>query len=667
MAPIPRLGFSLPLSLPFFLTLAAGSAAAADGGFALGEVRVSASQPQTPLNPVATSVSGEDITRFGRDTLGQALNLLPGVTFSTNMRNEQTITVRGFDGRRTPLFLDGIPVYIPYDGQVDFGRFLTFDLAEIEVAKGFSSIALGPNTMGGAINMVTRKPKAAFELRGQAGLASGGERKVSANLGSNQGAWYVQAGVAATSADSYPLSSDFAPTPLEDGGRRNNADRKDSKLSLKLGITPGNGSEYAFGLASQRGEKGQPPNTNPRAMPLNFWRWPGYDKDSLYFIADQRLGSSEKLKVRLFRDDYAYNMACFSNANYNVGRNCQFGTPLAPVFAIEDSVSGASFILESTRFAAHVIRVAYHHKTDTHDERTTGATTAYRDRTQSFGIEDTIRLTDRLDLALALSRDEETALTSGNFGNPADQAKTNAQAGLFYLLEDGTQLYTTLARKSRFPSIRERFSQQVGTQGGMLTGVANPNLGAETARHLELGVRTRVDKWSLEAALFHARIDDSIQSVTFTSGGRMMGQLRNVGEAVNKGMELSARYAAPGLTAGSSYTYLARRNIDTPNLPATDTPRNKLFAFADWLFAPNWHLVAALDAENGRTVSTAINRAAYAPAGGFALLHLKLQYAIAPGVQLEFGANNLADRNVQLMDGLPLPGRVLFANLNFRM
>ena len=660
------------IAVPFWISLACAGVAplanAEPAAFQLGEVKVSASRDDGKLDPVGTQVPGDDMERFGRNTVSQAINLLPGVAFSTNMRNEQTISVRGFDGRRTPLFLDGIPVYVPYDGQVDFSRFLTFDLAEIEVAKGFSSVAYGPNTMGGAINLVTRRPRAELEANVLAGFASGNERKLAANLGSNQGTWYVQVGASHVDADSYRLSGDFTPTSLQGAGHRNNADYQDEKFSLKLGLTPGGGNEYAIGLSSQRADKGQPPNVNPKANPLNFWRWPGYDKDSLYFIADQSLGDLERVKLRVFKDDYAYQLACFSNASYNVGKNCQFGTPVAPVYFLDDSVTGASLVLESRRIGGHVIRAAFHTKTDTHDEHTTGAVTTYRDRTKSLGIEDTVRLTDQLDLAIGVSRDSETALTSGNYGNPADQDKTNAQAGLFYLLGNGTQLYATLARKSRFPSIKERFSQQVGTQGGMLNGIANPDLQAETAFHKEIGLRTRYADWTLEAALFHARISDSIQSVTFVSAGKTFGQLQNVGEAVNQGVELSANWK-PGsaLSVGGNYTYLARSNVSNPAVLPTDTPRNKLFAYVDWLFFPGTRVVASLDAENGRAVLSAVDKSAYLRAAGFVSLSLKLAQSLGKGLTFEVGATNLTDRNIQLMDGLPLPGRTLFANLNFRL
>lgn len=101
----------------------------------------------------------ETIRLHDKETVGAALNLSSGVTLSkVGARNEEMIYVRGFDLRQVPIFLDGIPVYVPYDGYADLGRFNTFGIAHIDIAKGFSSLIYGPNTLGGAINLVSRKP-----------------------------------------------------------------------------------------------------------------------------------------------------------------------------------------------------------------------------------------------------------------------------------------------------------------------------------------------------------------------------------------------------------------------------------------------------------------------------------------------------------------------------
>ena len=89
---------------------------------------------------------------FNRTDVSHALNILPGISLSNvGARNESTVFVRGFDSRQVPIFIDDVPVYISYDGYVDLARFTTFDLAEINVSKGFSSVLYGPNTIGGAI------------------------------------------------------------------------------------------------------------------------------------------------------------------------------------------------------------------------------------------------------------------------------------------------------------------------------------------------------------------------------------------------------------------------------------------------------------------------------------------------------------------------------------
>ncbi|UWX57174.1 TonB-dependent receptor plug domain-containing protein [Chlorobaculum sp. MV4-Y] len=152
--------------------------------------------------------------RLDKQNLSEAANLLPGVTISNvGGRNEGMIYVRGFDMRQVPLYLDGVPLYVPYDGYVDPNRFLTANLSEVSVSKGFTSVLYGPNTLGGAINMVSRKPEKKLEGNVTAGGSMGNDEIDagfgSVNIGSNQGKWYVQAGLSVLSCDFMPLSGSY--------------------------------------------------------------------------------------------------------------------------------------------------------------------------------------------------------------------------------------------------------------------------------------------------------------------------------------------------------------------------------------------------------------------------------------------------------------------------
>ena len=96
--------------------------------------------------------------------------MMPGVvsTFDANgRRNESDIFVRGFGRWQVPLMVDGVRIYLPADNRLDFARFLTADIAEMQIQKGYASVLDGPGAMGGAINLVTRKPVEGVRGRGQ--------------------------------------------------------------------------------------------------------------------------------------------------------------------------------------------------------------------------------------------------------------------------------------------------------------------------------------------------------------------------------------------------------------------------------------------------------------------------------------------------------------------
>ncbi len=123
--------------------------------FDLGQIVVRA-QPRDGVVVGGETLDQELIEAFNRNTLDDAANLLPGVSASNSggSRNERLLFVRGFDRFQVPLSIDGIRVYLPADNRLDYGRFLTPDIAEIQVAKGYASVLNGPGAMGGAVNLV---------------------------------------------------------------------------------------------------------------------------------------------------------------------------------------------------------------------------------------------------------------------------------------------------------------------------------------------------------------------------------------------------------------------------------------------------------------------------------------------------------------------------------
>ncbi|WP_198520197.1 TonB-dependent siderophore receptor [Flavobacterium sp. 5] len=288
------------------------------GIFNLGEVLITTKNTADTLN----RINKKTMESQNKMDVSRALNLLPGITLTVSgPRNESMVSVRGFDLRQVPVYMDGIPVYVPYDGYVDLARFTTFDLSAIDVSKGFSSIIYGPNSLGGAINLVSRKPTKKFEFDGSLGLIDTDGQKSNLNIGSNLGKFYVQGGFSYLNRKSYQMSEDFVPMKNEDGGKRDNSYRTDQKISVKVGWTPSKNSEYALGYINQQGEKGNPvyagsDTQNSLLAKPRYWQWPTWDKESVYFISNTHLNEKNSFKTRLYYDKFKNLLISYDDANY---------------------------------------------------------------------------------------------------------------------------------------------------------------------------------------------------------------------------------------------------------------------------------------------------------------------------------------------------------------
>lgn len=636
--------------------------------FELGTVTVTAPRSQVGEvgeGLVGSLVSDEDMRKFNRKNVGDAVNLLSGVTVSNNSRNEKMVYVRGFDPRQVPLFIDGVPVYVPYDGYVDFNRFTTADIADVQVAKGFSSVVYGANTLGGAINLVSRKPTKELEGDVTVGYAGGNERHVSANAGTNRKSWYLQAGADYLDSDYFPLSSDFTATATENGGHRNNSYRKDGKASIKVGVTPNTTDEYALSYIRQDGEKGQPPSTDPTAA--RYWKWPYWNKESVYFISKTALGDSETLRLRLYHDQFDNEVDSYTDGSYGTLKTSGSGSVSTGKSIYNDNAPGGSVELETKRIKNNTIKLITHYRQDNHEETdANGQINAdFQDTLRSYSAEDNINLTDRLMLSAGFARHEispDSVFSRGNaYSLPSKQAANNGQAGLFFDYTDQTRFYVTIAQKTRLPTLKDRYSQRLGSY------IENPGLKPEEAVNYEVGYQGQLwGKAKAEAALFYSDINDKIQSAfvstvgsSCTSGNKC--QMQNVGEVHIPGFELGINSPInTWLEAGANYTYLTPKVTSDPSVKLTDIPSHKFTTHVTVRPVAKVEVIGFVEADSWRWASNTVKL------NGFMTADVKAVYHPADNLSMEAGINNLADKNYSLANGFPNPGRTFFANAIYR-
>lgn len=632
-----------------------------DYAFLLGIMDVKASSGGKGSESVITR---EVLSELNLETVGIALATEEGLSLSRNARNEDIISIRGFDSRQVPVYLDGVPLYIPYDGYVDFGRFTTYDLAQIRVGKGNASLLYGPNTLGGAINLISRQPQEAFESDLRLGTGSGDRAMAAWNIGTRQGNWYAQAGLSYLDINSFPLADGFVDRktdPTDTGNERENAYSTDWKLSAKLGYTPNSTDEYALGFSKQEGEKGNPVYTGESQQGIRYWQWPFWDKDSVYFLSNTAIGTDNRLKVRVFHDTYENRINAFSDDTYTRPGQRNFFPSV-----YDDKNSGASVEWINQRISGHEIHVALHHKVDRHKEiGPTPPVSRYRDVTQSLAVEDIIDLDSASQLRLGASYESREAREVHEWDTGSADA-VNAMMDYQRTLSSQVDLFASLARKTRFPTIKDRYSARLGR------ALPNPDLKPETAVHAEVGVQTTL--WqdaSVTVALFQSRIDNLIQNNVVVSdqcGGLFCDQAQNVGEARHQGVELSLSQRWSLSSLSLAYTYLDRDNLQDSSVPLTGTPEHRLFVDSRWFLTPDFTLAATLEVESGRLVPFAgSGQSQVRNLSGFSNWGVNGTWQINPDISLQTGIDNVADKVYELADGIPMPGRRWYSNITFQL
>jgi len=656
--------------------------AAGDSSFALGTVEVIGQRDVAATALTTDTVSAETLAARHRDDLSEALDLIPGVSVqNVGQRRERLISLRGFSSRQVPLYIDGVPVYVPYDGNVDLARFGVDYVSEIVVGKGLASLLYGPNILGGVVNAISRKPGQPFEASGRIASEAddsfdGIEQRVVGSLGGTAGNWYGHITASYSNSDGYRLPDDFVPVAAEDGGARENADSRDTVISAKVGYAPNEENEYALSYYRQDGDKRDPPysgsylrtNARPDGVQVRYWTWPYWDKESVYFVARNEITSRGTLRWRLFHDSFRNALESFDDATYT--------TQTRP-YAFhgsnyDDYTYGGSADFEWSWSAAHVTRLATHYRQDVHRESQTAPALPLQRLeipTYDLAVEHEWKISDGFALTPSYShmiQPDETVQIYNSATAAFSPVRTerssadNAQLIGTYQLDERRSLLAGVARKTRFPTLKERFS------GGLGSAVPNPGLDPETAVHYEIGYAQKGATWGTRIALFQSKLQDAIQTITVAPSrcsSPPCTQLQNVGEQRNRGVELALNYTPVSvLRLDAQANVVDIDNLTNPNIRPTGSPEYKFLLAGDWEFLPRWRLRIDAQHESKRYSNSTGTRVA----GDFTLVNSFVRFAPLERLGIEVGVRNATDELFAYEEGFYEAGRTWLGQVDYR-
>src|SRR5256714_9824823 len=120
------------------------------------------------LTGQSATLSAADLDARGVSTLADALEMLPGVTVADELGTPAPldVTPRGFQVSPTiglpqgvTVYVDGVRVNEPDANEVNFDLLPLEDVERVDVSYG-PSVLLGRNSLGAAVNLVTRRGSA---------------------------------------------------------------------------------------------------------------------------------------------------------------------------------------------------------------------------------------------------------------------------------------------------------------------------------------------------------------------------------------------------------------------------------------------------------------------------------------------------------------------------
>ena len=659
------------------------------GAFELGKITIAGLGRDGKSSDAVsqTVVNADEIRNSNRDTLDDALRTVPGVEVSNSggSRNERLIFVRGFDRWQVPLYIDGVRIYLPADNRLDYGRFLTPDLAEIQIQKGYVPVLSGPGGMGGAINLVTRTPTKALEGELQTGLEVGNTGKLASyktygSIGTRQDLFYLQASGSMRKSDGWFLPRDFDANLVEDGGRRDFSDVRDWRGNLKVGITPNATDEYVVSYTRQAGEKGAPYAVNQAVRGLtptaNYgigttyqrdWTWPRWDIGTLSFNSHTEIGEASYLETKAFYNTFDNLLSAYDDSTFSTQTQ-----PRSFDSYYDDYAYGFSAEAGTELIDRNSLKAAIHYRRDSHKEWQHSRPDASSfvepkqqqiEDTWSVAVEDTFHLTDALDLVAGVSYDRnklkkaEDYASNAIFSYPLGGSDAfNWQTAAIWRPSEVSELHASVSSRTRFPNMFERFSTRFGT------AVPNPDLKPERAINFEIGAATELtDDLRVSGAVFYSDVKDAIQSIGI---GNALVQNQNIGDGQYYGIEAKAEWdVLDQLTLGGNYTYLKRDITDPvrPNLRSVGVPEHLLYVYGTWTPTEKLSMTGSLEASSSRWSDNPA-QTGYIKTTGFVLANVNLEYKFTEQYSANFGVRNIFDRNYELVTGFPEAGRTFYLN-----
>lgn len=539
-------------------------------------VRVTRADARLADVPAAVSLLTGLELRAARPGIGldEALGVIPGVYVSNrhNFSLGPRLSMRGlgvraaFGVRGVKVVADGIPLTMP-DGQTNLNNLDLLSAGAIEILRGPAS-ALWGNAAGGVLLVRTDVPadgttrfeaRAAFSDLGRGGDDATNLRRFALKGAGGAGrlGWLISA------------------SRLEQRGFRAHSDAEANLVNTLVRIGTGASSELTLVLNAAD----VPVANNPGSLPIDSAR----NRPSIAWPNNVRTGSGES--ARQIQMGASFNGALGAGrieaGTWALTRTVDNPLPFAYI-EVDRKAAGARVAWNGAPAQSAAVQVTVgadlEHQQDERREfdNASGSPGSERRRDQTDRVtavapfaQATLALGDGGALTAGVrydrvSFDVDDALLSDGRDDSGTRtlSATSAFAGLAWDAAPRWTVWGNIATAFQTPTTTELLNAPPPAGGPCCPGGFNAELDPQTARGIELGVRTRgTRRITFDVAAFLMNVDDAI--VPFqVADVPDRSFFRNAGRTRHRGIEAGLGFAAAGAQARAAYTWNRSTFVD---------------------------------------------------------------------------------------------------------
>ena len=534
----------------------------------INPVVITATRTNQYANNVAAriqSINTTQIKNIASPSLDAALAYVPGVNINRTMgifANKSIVSMRGLSGKdqsRTLVMIDGIPINKTDGGSVNWNLFNKDYVEKIEVTKGPVSSLYGSNAMGGAINIITRKPTKKLEGNTEISYGTFNTKALHINMGgrpeANKGFYWMLSGFG-TKSDGYIAQTDINITEytvksyLNEGG-----------ANLKLGYEFNKKQQIETNLTYYNDERGGGETVYEEKG--NYTQHQTFHSRTTYRYTTGKTNFTAN--IFLLRENYKAVNEYIKDGTYTLYDVDSKRTDAGATFALSHKINKANTLTGGIDLRQGSVDAAdvYYSSTDRINNKGKMNFAALFLQDEYEMLKDKLKIVAGIRFDYARYFDGAFTIDypseANNYLNiyqiqeipNADYNAFSPKVSLLYTLNSNLKTYLSYAIGFRPPTLDD-MCRSGKIKGGFK--VVNPDLKPETISNYELGFTFQKDKLQITPSFYYSSGKDFMYYVT-------------TGDSVNQGFKVSPVFQSRNISKVEIYgfeigvNYLVSNNL----------------------------------------------------------------------------------------------------------